>query len=105
MRIPLAESVLLFGIDSVEAAVPAPVRSTLSKPSEGGDTFNVTVRATPSVKTMFTASPAVGTPAGLQVPGLQLAVPSAQFFAVATAAGDNTRMVVRMAPRHDAMRL
>jgi hypothetical protein len=55
-----------------------------SKPREGAATSYVTVRATPSVKTMFTASPTVGTLAGLQLPGtFQLPVPSVQFFATA----------------------
>ena len=59
----------------------------------------MTVRATPSVKTMFTASPATGTPAELQVPGLQLAVPSFQFFAVTSVADATKRTTASTALR------
>ena len=104
MRIPLADSVLLFGADNVEAAVPAPVRSTLSNPSEGGDTSNVTVRATPSVKTIFTAPPAVGTPVGTQLPAkFQLPVPSIQFFAEVGVGGDNNEIAANIAAMHEEM--
>jgi hypothetical protein len=87
---PIAEGLL--------AAAPAPVKSMDRRPSDGVETSNVTVRATPSEKTMFTASRAVGKLAGFQLPGtFQLPSVAFQFLATAgaTIGGDKKKAIAK----------